>query len=159
MRSGEIQQIDTPMKLYERPVNLFVAGFLGSPAMNFFRGRVVAADGLALDLGTAKLALGEAAGHIAKVGSELIVGLRPEDLVPLGDREAGSGPLLNARLELAEPVGNEIFLNMRAGEHGVVARVPPQAIPAIGTELKLAFRPQRMHLFDPASERRLEAIA
>jgi multiple sugar transport system ATP-binding protein len=154
MRSGEIQQIDTPMRLYERPVNLFVAGFLGSPAMNFFRGRIIADDGLALDLGSAKLALGEGAVELAKVGAELIVGLRPEDLTLASERVAG--PLLKARLDLAEPVGNEIFLNMRAGEHNVVARVPPQTVPQIGTELQLSFRPDRMHLFDPASERRLD---
>jgi multiple sugar transport system ATP-binding protein len=154
MRNGEIQQIDTPMRLYQRPVNLFVAGFLGSPAMNFFRGRVVADGGLALDLGTAKLSLGDEVGDVAKVGAELVVGLRPEDLMPATD--ASSGPSIKARLELAEPVGNEIFLNMRAGEHSVVARVPPQDIPDIGSELELAFRPERMHLFDPASERRLD---
>jgi multiple sugar transport system ATP-binding protein len=154
MRNGEIQQIDTPMKLYGRPANLFVAGFLGSPAMNFFRGRVVADDGLALDLGSAKLALGDAFGDIAKIGADLIVGLRPEDLRPSADGD--EGPTLSARLELAEPVGNEIFLNMRAGAHDVVARVPPQAIPAVGTELRLSFRPQRMHVFDPSSERRLD---
>ncbi len=153
MRNGEIQQIDTPMNLYERPVNLFVAGFLGSPAMNFFRGRVVAEDGLSLDLGSAKLALGDSFDAVAKVGAELIVGLRPEDLKPSTDRD--DVPAFSARLELAEPVGNEIFLNMRAGDHDIVARVPPQAIPAIGTELKLSFQPQRMHVFDPASERRL----
>jgi len=155
MKSGEIQQIDTPMRLYERPVNMFVAGFLGSPAMNFFRGMVVADDGLALDLGSARLALDPGIG--VKPGSELVVGLRPEDLVPASTNAGGSQ--LAARLELAEPVGNEIFLNLRAGEHGVVARVPPQAIPSIGSELHFTFKPQRLHLFDPLSERRLESVA
>ncbi|MEP7044952.1 MAG: sn-glycerol-3-phosphate ABC transporter ATP-binding protein UgpC [Dokdonella sp.] len=155
MKSGEIQQIDTPMHLYERPLNLFVAGFLGSPAMNFFRGKVIADNGLALDLGSSKLALDPNSG--AKPGSDVIAGLRPEDLVPL--REGAAGPQLSARLELAEPVGNEIFLNLRSGEHGIVARVPPQEIPAIGSELHFAFKPQRLHLFDPASERRLEVAA
>jgi multiple sugar transport system ATP-binding protein len=155
MKDGQIQQIDTPMRLYEKPVNLFVAGFLGSPAMNFFRGKVVADDGLALDLGAAKLALDPQAG--VKPGSEVIAGLRPEDLVPL--TADAKGPQLSARLELAEPVGNEIFLNLRAGDHGIVARVPPQAIPAVGSELRFAFNPQRLHLFDPASERRLDAPA
>ncbi|MEO6688090.1 MAG: sn-glycerol-3-phosphate ABC transporter ATP-binding protein UgpC [Dokdonella sp.] len=157
MRNGEIQQIDTPMNLYERPANLFVAGFLGSPSMNFFRGRVVDDDGLSLDLGSAKLALGDSMATAAKVGTELIVGLRPEDLKLSTDRD--DGPALHARLELAEPVGNEIFLNMRAGEHDIVARVPPQAIPAIGAEIRLSFQPQRMHAFDPASERRLDVVA
>jgi multiple sugar transport system ATP-binding protein len=158
MRNGEIQQIDTPMRLYERPGNLFVAGFLGSPAMNFFRGKVVAADGLALDLGDARLPLAANVGTRAKVGSELIVGLRPEDFVPVAAGSARGGAELATRLELAEPVGNEIFLNLRAGEHGVVARVAPQAIPGVGAEVTLAFKPERMHLFDPATERRIEGV-
>jgi multiple sugar transport system ATP-binding protein len=157
MRSGLIQQIDTPMRLYAKPANLFVAGFLGSPAMNFFRGRVIAENGLALDLGSAKLALDERAARVAKVGDELIVGLRPEDLIPAAPGQDGA--TLDARLELVEPVGNEMFLNMRVGEHDVVARVPPQETPAIGSQVRLGFRPGRMHLFDPASELRLDAGA
>jgi multiple sugar transport system ATP-binding protein len=131
---------------------MFVAGFLGSPAMNFFRGTVVADQGLALDLGSARLALDPSTD--LEPGSDLVVGLRPEDLVPVS-HDANASQLV-ARLELAEPVGNEIFLNLRAGEHGVVARVPPQAIPVVGSELHFSFKPQRLHLFDPTSERRLE---
>ena len=158
MRDGEIQQIDTPMRLYAQPVNLFVAGFLGSPAMNFFRGRVSTGKGLELDTGSARLPLGGANADTqitAKIGAELIVGLRPEDFALVdGDRATGD-PTIATILELVEPVGNEIFLNLRFGRDALVARVPPQPIPAPGATLTLSFKPTRMHLFDPVSERRI----
>jgi multiple sugar transport system ATP-binding protein len=161
MRDGEIQQIDTPMRLYQQPVNLFVAGFLGSPAMNFFRGRVIAEDGLYLDTGSARLPLGDDNADsrlAARIGNELIIGLRPEDfaLVPGDDTRVTHDRTIATTLELVEPVGNEIFLNLRFGETALVARVPPQSIPTVGAGLTLSFDPARMHLFDPASERRIE---
>ncbi|GAA0709980.1 sn-glycerol-3-phosphate ABC transporter ATP-binding protein UgpC [Dokdonella soli] len=159
MKDGEIQQIDTPMRLYERPANLFVAGFIGSPAMNVFRGRVIAADGAKLDLGNVRLPLaraGEGSFGARDVGGELVVGLRPEDFAIVDGTVAAAGTAtIRARLELVEPVGNEIFLNLRFGEHTLVARVPPQEVPALGTELTLAFRPARMHLFDAQTEKRI----
>src|SRR4029077_5490678 len=84
LNGGAIQQIDAPMKVYERRANLFVAGFIGSPAMNFLRGRLVQQDGLHLELGFARLALGESDGNSAGleplIGTEVVAGLRPEDL-------------------------------------------------------------------------------
>ncbi len=157
MQSGLIQQIDAPMRLYEKPANLFVAGFIGSPAMNFFRGRVIARDGLKLDLGSECLPLAAATESRlpAKVGDELIVGLRPEDLILARDPVAADMATIRARLDLVEPVGNEMFLNLRFADAALVARVPPQAVPTPSTELTFAFRPERMHLFDPVSELRL----
>ncbi len=156
MQSGIVQQIDTPMRLYERPANLFVAGFIGSPAMNFFRGRVIAQDGLKLDLGLACVPLATDSQFPAKVGDELIIGLRPEDLVLAGEQVAADMATVRARLELVEPVGNEMFLNLRFADTALVARVPPQTMPAPGAELTFAYRPGRLHLFDPASELRLD---
>ena len=157
LKDGEIQQIDTPMALYAKPANLFVAGFLGSPAMNLLRGRVVDEAGLALDTGATRLPLDatDALRGIARaaLGRELIVGLRPEDLAP--PRADASKAILSAQLELIEPVGNEIFLNLRCGDEALVARVPPQELPAAGGMIDLAYDPSRLHLFDPASGKRL----
>jgi multiple sugar transport system ATP-binding protein len=158
LKDGEIQQIDTPMNLYARPANLFVAGFLGSPAMNLLQGRVIEDGGLWLDTGTVRLPVDAtralATGALPFVGRELVAGLRPEDLVPAAGRSLPAS--FNASLELIEPVGNEIFLNVRAGDDAMVIRVPPQELPAVGERLELGFDPARIHLFDPTTERRLE---
>jgi multiple sugar transport system ATP-binding protein len=158
LNGGEIQQIDAPMKVYERPANLFVAGFIGSPAMNFLRGRLVQQDGLQLELGFTRLHLGESGLDLASlVGAEVIAGLRPEDL-RLG-AAAGSPPgqpRLSAVLELIEPVGNEAFLNARAGDTELMLRVPPHSLPAAGDAVTLTFSADRLHFFDPKTGRRFE---
>jgi multiple sugar transport system ATP-binding protein len=157
MKGGEIQQIDTPMQLYEKPANVFVAGFVGSPAMNFFRGRLVDDDGPRLQLGSASLRLpwdrGDALARMA--GSDLIVGVRPEDLL-LRANGVDDPALLHATLEVVEPVGNEIFLNLRHDDRAIVMRVPPQALPETGSTFGIAIRPERVHLFDASTEQRIE---
>ncbi|MCI3951088.1 MAG: ugpC [Burkholderiales bacterium] len=151
LEGGVIQQIDTPMRLYERPANVFVAGFFGSPAMNFFRGVLdpknvlrVSDDGIAMPLGEWAR---ERPELIDYANREIIVGLRPEDMTPAPDEQAGH-PAFSARLEYVEPVGNEIFLNLRLGNRDVVARVPPMPLPEAGTDMRLRFRPNKLHCFD-----------
>jgi multiple sugar transport system ATP-binding protein len=159
MNSGEIQQIDTPMQLYQKPSNVFVAGFVGSPAMNFFRGRVL--DDRSLQLGSTVLrgASTAAIPDLASLaGRELIVGLRPEDLIMTTEASPDSATLA-ARLEVVEPVGNEIFLNLRYEEQALVARVLPQALPEVGSVLNLGVRMTALHLFDARTEKRIEASA
>jgi multiple sugar transport system ATP-binding protein len=153
MSDGVIQQIDTPLRLYAKPANVFVAAFLGSPGMNLLRGEV-AADGAALRLddGT-MLALGPVSQVPAAPGAALVVGLRPEDL---SLRDASDGVGFEAVLDLAEPVGNETFLNLRLGSQAIVARVPPGEPPAAGTRLRLGYDPARLHRFDAATGLRLD---
>ena len=121
---GRIQQIDTPMALYERPANLFVATFLGSPAMNVLTGRLVRADGLALDLGDGlRLPLGAARGRRSRGwNARSTVGIRPEDLQPAA---AGSATAFAPDVEVVEPVGNEVFVNLRAGCAGAGRQAQP----------------------------------
>jgi multiple sugar transport system ATP-binding protein len=146
MKAGEIQQIDTPMRLYEKPANVFVAGFLGSPAMNFFEGRV---DGSRIAIGSALLPVPQG----TTLANDVVVGVRPEDLVLAPN---GNGAL-EAKLEVVEPVGNEIFLNLRHNDRAIVMRVPPQALPETGSMLRIAIKPERVHLFDPKTERRIDS--
>lgn len=160
---GEIQQIDTPMRVYERPANLFVAGFIGSPAMNFLNGRLLREDGLQLELGFARVPLGELAGAngelAALIGEPVVAGLRPEDLrLARSAADPPREPRLRAVLELVEPVGNEAFLNTRAGDTPLLLRLPPQSLPTPGDELTLTFAPERLHLFDPKSGRRVGGL-
>jgi multiple sugar transport system ATP-binding protein len=154
LKDGEIQQIDTPMALYEKPSNLFVAGFLGSPAMNFLPGRLAQAEGLALELGGGlRVPLGDARIDPAWLDREVVVGIRPESLQP-GATGPGS---FQAVVEGVEPVGNEVFLNLRYGTHPLVTRIAPGRMPSVGEQLAMTLASDRLHFFDPESGQRLEA--
>ena len=131
MKDGHVQQIDTPMALYEKPANLFVAGFLGSPAMNLLRGEI--------------------AQRFSPHGQrEVVLGIRPEHL-----RLAAGEGALQAQVELVEPVGNETFVHLRCGEHALVARSLPEHAPRTGETVGFDIEPGRPHFFDAATGERL----
>ncbi|MGH7573434.1 MAG: ABC transporter ATP-binding protein, partial [Gemmatimonadota bacterium] len=163
--AGRIQQVDAPLALYERPVNRFVAGFIGSPAMNFFAGSIAGRDGSPATAGEHGLrfrAAGwafdlELSGDRARTlerwrGREVTVGVRPEHVLvadggaAVGD-EAGTD-VARFVLDVVEPMGHEVFVHARAGDHPVVARVAPQPLPEPGTEIGLAFDRRCLHFFD-----------
>ncbi len=151
---GVIQQIDTPMALYEKPANLFVAGFVGSPAMNLLPGTLSRRDGWRLATAQGDVALGDTLpdpAWSAWCDREVVLGVRPEHLQP----QAGGAAALTAQLEVLEPVGNEIFLNLRFGAQALVARVAPQALPEAGASVRLGLVTDRLHLFDGASGERI----
>lgn len=153
---GRIQQIDTPMRLYEQPANLFVAGFLGSPAMNLLRGRLQREGGWRLDTANGVLDLGDLSAQTAALhawmGREVTLGVRPEDLQPA---TKDSAAMLTATVEVIEPVGNEIFLNLRHCDQALVSRVAPCQIPGQGSLLPLCMNTGRLHFFDTASGMRI----
>ena len=153
---GVIQQIDTPMNLYERPANLFVAGFLGSPAMNLLRGTLHMDDGLALATAAGTIRLGTPPQMDALADwrdRDVVLGLRPEDLHLLA---AGDPAIaLEARLEVLEPVGNEVILNLRHGDSALVARTPPGIGCVPGEIVRLGIAAQRLHFFDPRDGARI----
>jgi multiple sugar transport system ATP-binding protein len=154
---GVIQQIDAPMNLYERPANLFVASFLGSPAMNLLQGTLHADDGLKLATAQGDIALGavpQASSLERWLDRELILGVRPEDLRLL---DSSTDAAIDARLEVIEPVGNEVFLNLRYGSQALVARTPPRTLPELGSTLHFGFAWERLHFFDPQQGLRITA--
>ena len=153
LNEGRVQQIDTPMALYEKPANLFVAGFLGSPGMNLFRGVVAeTAAGWSLRIAEdAELALPAEPALRAWCGRRLDLGLRPEDLLLGAAADAG----LPAQVEAVELVGNEAFVNLACAGHAVVLRTGPRGLPAPGDAVRLGHAGDRVHLFDPESGRRL----
>ena len=153
MDAGRVQQVDTPMALYERPANLFVATFLGSPAMNVLAGTLVQADGLALDLGDGlRLPLGEAPIRPDWLGRRVQVGIRPEHLLP-----AAPGGAFAPEVEVVEPVGSEVYANLRHGPHALVARFAPDLRPEPGSTQPLAVSARHVHVFDAADGARLVA--
>ncbi|MBW3563342.1 MAG: sn-glycerol-3-phosphate ABC transporter ATP-binding protein UgpC [Acidobacteria bacterium] len=147
LNDGRIQQIDTPMNLYLKPKNLFVAGFIGSPAMNFIRGRVEVDPSMSFISrdGALRVPLDERSPGGSR---EAILGVRPEDL----DIDGRGGETV---LELVEPVGNETFVYARAGETQLVARVAPTDLPKPDSRIGLRFDPEKLHLFDPSDGARL----
>lgn len=152
---GIVQQIDTPMNIYERPINLFVAGFLGNPSMNFFRGTVSGAGDTAVLKGEG-IELPLPAG--VPIDKPLVVGIRPEDL-HLVDGASPPGNLrLSVIVDLIETVGNEAFIHASIGSWRVIVRSSPYHLPPLGSTITLQVLPDRMHFFDAESEERIGAI-
>ncbi|MDQ3511810.1 MAG: sn-glycerol-3-phosphate ABC transporter ATP-binding protein UgpC [Pseudomonadota bacterium] len=152
LKDGEIQQIDTPMALYNQPANIFVATFLGSPGMNLLSGTLVDRDGLHLQMaqgGSMRLQDSPTLRKALKdhAGGDLTVGLRPEDMHMIADGQDG----LPARVEVVEAVGNEAFVNLDCGGCHLVVRMPPHDLPKPGETVQLGYAPERMHFFDPVS--------
>jgi len=164
LRDGEIQQIDTPLALYDQPVNQFVAGFIGSPAMNVVAGEVAEAPGgLAFHAADGAFTLPLLPEHAARlrnhVGRSVTLGVRPEHVAlagsgpsPSGPSPSGPSPSSSWTLDVVEPMGNEVVLYAHAGPHQVVARVPPQAVPEPGAAIDLAFERAKLHFFDAKTE-------
>ena len=155
MRGGVLQQCADPFTLYSSPTNVFVAGFIGSPPINFFPAQVTA-DGGALEAGGVRVALAGAAreavsGHR---GAAITVGIRPEDL----HLEARPGAAaLPATVEVCEPLGNETLVHWTWALGSLVSRVPGQVAPAVGDRATLHCPLEKLHLFDPKTERSLAA--
>jgi len=149
MKDGIIQQTDTPLNLYHKPVNRFVAGFIGSPPMNIFDGRLeknetglrVSLNGMAIPLtaGIAEKVPGE-------IGKTVSMGIRPEDLILVESEEDKHAFL--ADVEVVEPMGNEIFVYLNLGEYNFIARVDSTSSVAVGAKLPFRLREERLHFFD-----------
>jgi multiple sugar transport system ATP-binding protein len=161
LNAGRVMQVDTPLNLYDHPANRFVAGFIGSPAMNFIAGTVARDDG-ALHFHAAgdELALPIPAAHRERLGryegKALTLGVRPEDISvarAAGDGgNGGAGAHATLRLDVVEPMGNEIFLYARGDAYELTSRIPPQPLPPPGQPIPLAFDLDKLHFFDPDTE-------
>src|SRR3954447_15943827 len=154
MKDGVVQQVGEPLELYNMPANKFVAGFIGSPAMNFANVTVTEANGslLAENSGLRITLPGETAQRLrGHVGREITLGVRPEDLTVAGPAEADH-PSFDAVIEVVEQLGSEILLDMKVGEGMMVASVEPSVRVKVRDKLRLAMRPSRLHVFDAKTE-------
>ncbi|MSO77827.1 MAG: sn-glycerol-3-phosphate ABC transporter ATP-binding protein UgpC [Alphaproteobacteria bacterium] len=157
MNGGRIEQVGTPNELYNHPNTRFVAGFIGSPAMNFIPCRVDAhGSGLKVkvaDLPDLPVPAERAERYRPQVGRELLLGLRPEHI------KESRGPLgpgiseIQARIEVVEPMGMETMVYFPVGGIDVCGRVAPEAGGRAGSAMPLAVDMNQMHLIDPATDR------
>src|SRR5215472_9163871 len=153
MKDGVVQQVGEPLELYNRPANRFVAGFIGSPAMNFVTVRVGELNGT-LSVRNEAMRIEVPAPIAARLrphaGADIAMGVRPEDLrVASGDDPGGF--CFDAAVEVVEKLGSEIVLDMQVGRDMLVAAVEPTARAQRGDRLRLALNPDRLHFFDLAS--------
>jgi multiple sugar transport system ATP-binding protein len=170
MRGGSLQQVDAPENVYRRPVNRFVAGFIGSPAMNMISARLARVDGeLVLSFGEHTLAIGDEvlAEHPAlrsHEGEEFILGIRPEDFEDAAFAAAAPPKrTLTATCTLREALGSEVLVHFAVTAAAVdadtlddagstfIARVDPRTEARVGEQVRLVVNTSRLHFFDAAS--------
>ena len=150
MKDGVVQQVGEPLELYNQPANKFVAGFIGSPAMNFAAVTVTEANGsLVAENSGLRIKLPDETaqrlrGHI---GRQVTLGVRPEDLTLAGATDLDH-PCFDAVIEVVEQLGSEILLDMKVGEGVMVACVEPTVRVKVRDKLRVAMRPSRLHVFD-----------
>jgi len=162
MRDGILQQLDTPRKLYEHPANVFVAGFIGSPAMNFFDAGVAVSDGAAQVQGDgfALSLAGERARELAAYnGKQVVLGIRPEHLAEVSSGETEETGELAALVEVVESMGSEQQLYLLVGSKSVVAKVDSFFQVTVGDRLTLAFPKGQLRLFDKETETAIVGVA
>ncbi len=156
MKDGLIQQVSDPVNVYENPSNKFVAGFIGSPPMNFLNGKVTATNGdyFFVDRGIKLRLLPQ---HHAKItpyrDKEVTLGIRPEDIYDkIFAQDARPEFTLTATVDVVEPMGSEIYLYLNAGNNSFVARVSNQDTATINQDLQVVFDMSKVHFFDSTTE-------
>ena len=159
LRDGILQQVGEPQELYDRPCNVFVAGFIGSPEMNFFKATVLgSAEEMFLDGPAFRLPVPreKAMGLTPYIGKEVIFGIRPENIHDVEYSPQGiAAAKIRARVEVTELMGNEIFLHLLSGDKPFLARVNPRSSARPGHDIEVALDMSRMHAFDPQTEQAL----
>jgi len=175
LNKGRIEQVGTPMEVYAEPANLFVAGFIGTPAMNMIPAEMAA------DMSGRRSAVAAGAslpfdprhGFTCAPGTTIVLGIRPEDISLLlpsgadraghdhagsgraGSEDAGSLAVIEGSVAAVEPLGAEFLLSFALGPHEIVAKIAGRALPQPGETLKFAVNMAHAHVFDPATGRSL----
>jgi multiple sugar transport system ATP-binding protein len=158
IKDGILQQVDTPQNLYDQPSNVFVAGFIGSPAMNFFNARLDRVDGgLVIDADAFQIPIPDDKVDLygPHAGKQVIFGIRPDDIHdPLFAPPGIHGAPVEAHVDVTELMGNEIFMHLMLGEFASVGRIDPRSQLRVGDKAQLVFNMDNMHLFEPEGEQK-----
>ncbi len=157
MKDGEIHQIDSPLDIYNNPVNLFVAGFIGSPSINQIQGKIIErSQKIFFDEGSFEVEIPKP-DHLKKyINSEVTMGIRPEDIYDAEyDQMAEYPQKLEALCEVVEPMGNEFIVFLKTGNSKITARLDPKKFPKIDEKMKISFDMKKALFFDLENEKRM----
>jgi multiple sugar transport system ATP-binding protein len=155
LEAGKLQQVGSPLEVYERPVNVFVANFIGTPPMNFFPATVIeGGNALRAAQFTVPVPTAWRAAAASRDGKEVIAGIRPEKLEMVPTEVSGTG-IVSATVEVLELLGNEVIFHGRVGEDIFVAKAESRRGPAVGRQVHLKLDVESMHLFDSETKERL----
>jgi multiple sugar transport system ATP-binding protein len=158
MKDGLAQQVDTPHNIYENPVNMFVAGFIGSPQMNFMEAKVLEQNGeVVLSFDNETIVLPKDKAEIIKeksfIGKTVVMGIRPEDIDDGTEfLEKNKDAVIEANVEVAELMGAETNIYMSKGDTSIVARVNGSSKAKVGDKIKIALDTSKIHVFDKETE-------
>ena len=160
INKGKLQQLDSPQNLYDNPKNLFVAGFIGSPAMNFFPAKLRKdGDKVMIDTGdfTVQIPAGRTDAFKSHVDKDVIFGIRPEnihdpDFAPPNIH----GEKINVKVDVTELMGNETFLYLVSGKHIFVGRVDPRSHLRVGHDAQVILDMDKLHIFDAKTEEAIQ---
>jgi multiple sugar transport system ATP-binding protein len=158
MNDGVIQQVDEPITIYDKPNNMFVGGFIGSPAMNFLEGSIKKAkEGYIFDTGSFEIdlrGLGLDKEFKSSLNKDVVLGIRPEDIYEekAAKIQKIDIPSRKASVDFSELLGSETFLHMALGREQVVVKVDPHVNPAIGEKMDIVLDLKNLHLFDKSTK-------
>lgn len=156
LNKGILQQLDTPQTLYDKPNNLFVAGFIGSPAMNFFPAKLTVSNGkVTVEVDSFKVQIPEAlsAPYKNMDGKNVIFGIRPENIHDTEFAPQGIvGEKVNVKVDVTELMGNETLLYLLSDKNTFIARVDPRSKKRIGDDMQVIFDMDKIHIFDASTE-------
>ncbi len=156
IQDGILQQIDTPRNLYNKPNNIFVAGFIGSPSMNFFDSTLIGEEGdLFVDTGDFRIPVPEKRKAVFGdyAGKEVVLGIRPEHIhsAEFAPPSINAAPI-TANVDVVELLGHELHLFLDSGSNSCVSIVDTRLAPTVGSDVDLVIDIEQMHLFDPDTE-------
>jgi len=158
MKDGKVHQIDSPLEIYNKPVNLFVAGFLGSPSINQFKGKIVQEkDKTFFDEGSFRVEIPSEMKNKLEKYNEIIMGLRPEDIYDSNfDVMAEFPQKIEAVCEVVEPMGNEFIVFLKTKNSNITARFDPKKLPKMNEKIGITFDMKKVHFFDIKTEKRIK---
>ncbi len=156
MKDGIVHQVADPITLYDQPANRFVAGFIGTPPMNFLEGRLTGADNALFFEGPATVKVPVPQAHLKALAAyrdkPITLGIRPEDIGSAMAESRENPPRIKASVEVVEPMGAESYVYMRAGDGIFISRVDAHRKFTVGATAEPAVLMDKAHFFDPQTE-------